>query len=241
MKAFLLASGYGMRLRPITDRLPKCLVPVHGVPLLDWWLLLLRTHGVTEVVVNTHYLYETVRAFIDEYNKRRTGLTVNEYYEPELLGSGGTVRANRKFIDGGEDFLICYADNLTDFNLSGLVSSHREWGGILTMALFHASKPKECGIVALDARRKVIDFEEKPKNPKTNLANAGIYVAKGEIFDLFPSKEPLDFGKDVLPLLVGKMYGWETPQYLIDIGSMDNYKRGEAEWRYDYHPDAFKN
>jgi mannose-1-phosphate guanylyltransferase len=241
MKAFLLASGYGTRLRPITERVPKCLVPVRGHPLLEWWLLLLCSHGMTEVLVNTHYLHQSVRDFIEAYNRRKTGLSVYEYYEPELLGSGGTVRANSEFIGEDADFLICYGDNLTDMDLSALINSHRRYGGILTMALFRAGRPEECGLAVLNEKRKVIDFLEKPAFPQTNLANTGTYVANNEIFDRFPAKTPLDFGKDVLPGLVGEMYGWETTQYFLDIGTLENYERGEREWPHDYHSDAFKN
>jgi mannose-1-phosphate guanylyltransferase len=241
MKAFLLASGYGTRLKPITDHTPKCLVHIRGVPLLDWWFLLLRAHGITEALVNTHYLHEAVHDFIEGYNKRKTGLTAREYYEPELLGSGGTVRANRGFVGDDTDFLVCYADNLTDIDLSAFIGAHKEHDGILTMALFRASRPKECGLAVLDSECRIVSFEEKPEYPRTNLANAGIYVVKTEIFDMLPTKEPLDFGRDVLPPLEGKMFGWEMRQYLIDIGTLDNYKKGEKEWSHDYHADTFKD
>ena len=173
MKAYLLAAGYGTRLKPLTDTTPKCMVPIHGQPLLGWWLTLLQRHGVTDVLVNTHYLPEPVRAFIEDYNRQNTGLTVYEAYEPELLGSGGTVRENRAFVRGEEDFLICYADNLTNANLTAFQDFHRKHNGILSMALFHTNVPKQCGIAELDANERISAFEEKPEQPKSNLANTG--------------------------------------------------------------------
>lgn len=231
MKAFLMAAGYGTRLRPITDTIPKCLVPIRGEPLLGWWLALLRRHGVTEVLVNTHYLPEPVRAFMREYNARHTGIIVHESYEPELLGSGGTVCANRDFVRGEDAFLICYADNLTDANLSAFLDFHREHDGALSMALFHTNLPKQCGIAELDARGRIVSFVEKPEQPQSDLANAGMYVASPRLFDFIdPDKSPLDFGRDVLPRLVGQMYGWPTQGYIIDVGTMENYRRANAEW-----------
>ncbi|WP_298022589.1 nucleotidyltransferase family protein [uncultured Dysosmobacter sp.] len=150
MKAFLLAAGYGTRLKPITDAIPKCMVPIHGQPLLGWWFALLRKHGVTDVLVNTHYLPESVRELIRIYNAKGTGLTAHETYEPELLGSGGTIRANRAFVRDEKDFLICYADNLTDDNLTAFQRFHEERRDVLTMALFHADVPRQCGIAELD-------------------------------------------------------------------------------------------
>ncbi len=242
MKAFLLAAGFGTRLRPITDTIPKCLVPIKGHPLLAWWLQLLQKHGVTEVLINTHYLPEPVRSFIKTYNAKQTGLTVFEAYEPELLGSGGTIRANRDFVKGEKDFLICYADNLTDADLTSFRRLHEMRGSLLTMALFHTNVPEQCGIAELNAEGRIVEFVEKPKRPKTDLANAGMYIADGRIFDyLEPDKTPLDFGKDVLPKLVGQMYGWNTEGYLIDIGTMENYKRANEEWVHDYNEDSSEN
>lgn len=234
MKAYLLAAGYGTRLRPITDTVPKCLVPIRGEPLLGWWFGLLRLHGVTEVLVNTHYLPEPVRAYMDAYNRKGTGLTACETYEPELLGSGGTIRANRDFVRGEKDFLICYADNLTDADLTAFRRYHGEHGAPLTMALFHTNVPKQCGIAETDGTGRIVAFTEKPAEPKSDLANAGMYMADQRVFDYLDGDEPvLDFGKDVLPKLVGKMYGWNTDGYLIDIGTMENYKRANEEWTHD--------
>jgi len=241
MKAYLLSAGYGTRLRPITDTTPKCLVPIRSQPLLYWWFGLLKRHGVSEVLVNTHYLAEKVREYLCFYNSLGTGLTAVEFYEPVLLGSGGTVRAARDFTGKDDAFLICYADNLTNMNLSAMQKYHRKNGGILTMALFRTDKPKQCGIAALGPDGRITEFEEKPACPKSNLANAGVYVAGREIYDLFPKADFIDFGKDMLPALLGRMYGWETEDYLMDIGTQDHYKRAEREWNDDYNQDTAKN
>lgn len=233
MKAYLLAAGLGSRLRPLTDTTAKCLVPICGHPLLEWWAKLFIENGVDEVLINTHYLAEQVHNYIEEYNSRNTGLRFVESYEEELIGSGGTIYTNRDFVKGEEDFLICYADNLTDVHLDELVAFHREKKAPLTMALFHTSVPKQCGIAALDDTGLVTEFVEKPENPKSDLANGGIYVASQEAFDYFPDAHFSDVGKDVLPKLVGKMYGWEIPQYLIDIGTPETYERAQREWKHE--------
>lgn len=233
MKAFLLAAGFGTRLRPLTETTPKCLIPIQGKPLMEWWLQLFLEHGVTEVLVNTHYLADQVRDFLNNWNSGNHGLTITEYYEESLLGSGGTVAANRDFVADDEDFLICYADNLTDVNLTAFQEFHQTHDGILSMALFHTNRPCECGIAALDKSRCIIEFEEKPAHPKSNLANAGLYIARKRLFDYLPQHTKLlDFGKDVLPRLVGNMYGWQTEGYLLDIGTMENYKKANKEWQH---------
>lgn len=109
MKAFLLAAGYGTRLKPFTDTVPKCMMPICGKPLLSWWMELFEKHSVTEVLVNTHYLPDAVREFVQIYNAKNTGVRLIEAYEKELLGSGGTILANKGFVESESDFfsLLC--------------------------------------------------------------------------------------------------------------------------------------
>lgn len=238
MKAFLLAAGLGSRLRPITDTTPKCLVEIAGHPLLDWWAKLFRESGVDKVLINTHYLADIVHKYISEFNHENLDIYFQESYESVLMGSAGTVKANTLFIEEQEDFLICYADNLTNMNLHELIRFHKEKNSIFTMALFRTNVPKQCGIVQLNQENRIIEFVEKPEEPKSNLANAGIYVANRKVIDLFPHKTFLDFGKDILPELVGQMYGYEIDDYLIDIGTMKNYQKAQEEWNYDYYEDS---
>lgn len=161
-----------------------------------------------------------------------------EYYEEKLLGSGGTVRENKEFIGNEKDFCICYADNLCNIRLRDMIAYHRKHKGILTMALFRTNVPKQCGIAEMDEDGKIIKFTEKPECPESNLANAGIYVADRRIWEYCPAGAEVDFGRDILPQLIGRMYGWEINDYLIDIGTMDNYKRAKEEWKYDYYKDS---
>ena len=209
MKAFLLSAGYGTRLKPLTNNIPKCLVPICGKPLLAWWMDLFEKHGINEVLINTHYLADEVREFIEYYNAQKTGVTLIEAYEKDLLGSGGTVAINRSFIKNEEKFLICYADNLTNIDLSELINFHTKKQGMLTMGLFYTNNPKECGIAAIDSHDLIYEFIEKPERPRSHLANAGIYVTNLDIFKYLPQKKFIDFGKDVLPNLVNKMYGYQ--------------------------------
>lgn len=234
MKAFLLAAGLGSRLRPITDTIPKCLVHINEKPLLEWWFELFQKYGVNEILINTHYMADQVEKFVKKYTEENNGIKVTTFYEKELMGSGGTVNANRNFIDKGEDFLICYADNLTDLNLAELVKEHQKNKSILTMALFHTNLPEQCGIAAVDRKGLITEFVEKPENPKSNLANAGIYVANQKLYQYFDSEKFCDFGKDVLPKLVGRMYGYEINAYLRDIGTMQNLQIAREEWKYDH-------
>ncbi|MCB0713929.1 MAG: nucleotidyltransferase family protein [Ignavibacteriae bacterium] len=228
MKAILLAAGLGTRLRPITDTIPKCLVPINGRPLLGWWFDLLEEHGITEVWINLHYLPEKVREFLGGESRK---LQVHLIDEEQLLGSGGTLHANRGIFADAEQFYILYADNLTNANLTALRQFNQRHPSPLTVGLFRAENPSACGIASLDSSGTIISFEEKPENPKGDLASAGIFIARPKLFEyLRPEFYPYDFGGHVMPHLVGRMNGMPIEGYIRDIGTLESLERAEREW-----------
>lgn len=227
MKAFLLAAGLGTRLRPLTDKTPKCLVEICGKPLLGWWIDLFQIHNVDSILINLHHLPEQVIAFIKTYNSK---IQFEYFYEKELLGSGGTLRENKNFVKDESSFFICYADNLTDYNLTKFLNFHKSKESDFSISLFRTDQPTAKGIALLNDNDIIIDFEEKPKIPKSDFANAGIYIATPKILDLIPDYKLTDIGFHLLPKLVGKMTGWKTNDYLIDIGTHQDLRRAETQW-----------
>jgi mannose-1-phosphate guanylyltransferase len=227
MKAFLLAAGLGTRLRPITDSTPKCLLRIGGVPLLDIWLDALAESGVDEVLVNTHHLAHLVYAHI----ATRIGPpVVHLVEEPELLGSAGTLRANRNFVADEQMFLAINADNLTDFDLRVLIDVHRSAEPVATLPLFRAPQPSACGIVEVD-NGLVIGYVEKPANPTSDLANAGIYAFHPSVLDEITGQTPTDIGYDLLPQLVGRARAVTLDgSYFIDIGTPAALQQASEEW-----------
>ena len=227
MKAFLLAAGVGSRLRPITNTIPKCMAPIGGQPMLDIWLDAFERAGVDEVLVNLHHLPDVVRHHLEQ----RTGTpVVRTFFEPELLGSAGTLVANRAWVDGEEMFLACYADNLTDFDLSSLTQRHLEHGAIATLTVFHSEQPSAGGVVELDATGVIVGFEEKPANPVSDLVNAGMYAFHPGVLDELGGPSPCDIGHDLLPRLVGRAKATPVKGYFRDIGTIDAYERAQREW-----------
>ena len=227
MKAFLLAAGVGSRLRPITETIPKCMLAIDGQPLLDLWLDAFSQAGVDEVLVNLHHLPDAVCRHI----AARTGPpAVHTFFEPELLGSAGTLIANREWVDGEELFLACYADNLTDFDLRSLVQAHQEHDAVATLTVFHSERPWAGGVVELDAAGRVIGFVEKPANPVSDLTNAGMYAFHPSVLNEIDGVPPKDIGFDLLPGLVGRAQAVLVEGYFRDIGTPDAYRRAREEW-----------
>ena len=226
MKAFLLAAGVGSRLRPITDAIPKCMIPIGGRSLLDIWLDAFDRAGVGEVLVNLHHMPDVVRRHLDT----RTGPpAVRTVFEPELLGSAGTLAANRDWVDSEEMFLACYADNLTDFDLRSLVEEHRQHGAIATLTVFHSDRPSAGGVVEVDQAGVVVGFTEKPSKPVSDLVNAGMYALHPGVLAQIGGP-PQDIGYDLLPRLVGRARAMLVDGYLRDVGTVEAYERAQQEW-----------
>jgi mannose-1-phosphate guanylyltransferase len=227
MKAFLLTAGHGTRLKPLTDTMPKCLVPIRGFPMLGIWLDLCRKYGIDQVLINTHSHRDSVKNYV---RGNGSDLKVRITEEETLLGSAGTLRQNRAWIDLDSDFWIFYGDVLTNANLARMLEFHREHNQVATIGVYEVSNPKQCGIVTVDARGIVLDFVEKPERPSSNLAFAGLMVASPAVFPLIPQRTPADIGFHLLPQLVGQMAAFPISEYLVDIGTNEKYEYAQRTW-----------
>jgi mannose-1-phosphate guanylyltransferase len=227
MKAFLLAAGHGARLKPLTDSTPKCLLPICGTPILQIWFDLCRSYGIDEVLINLHSHAEVVRKFI-EMNKK--GLNVHLSEEETLLGSAGTLLANRSWVSQETSFWVFYADVLTTADMNQMLSFHRGCGQIATIGVYEVPDPTRCGIVQTDEEGIVRGFVEKPAVPFGHLAFSGLMLATPALLDLIPEQCPVDLGFHVLPCLVGRMAAYRISDFLIDIGTMETYRTAQLTW-----------
>jgi mannose-1-phosphate guanylyltransferase len=237
VKAFILAAGMGTRLKPLTDTTPKCLVELSGKPLLEWWFILMRAHGITEFLINTHHLASQVKAFVETVAPSY-GLDFQIVHEPELIGSAGTLAKNAGFARGEKDFFVLYADTLTDSDLTALLDFHRGKNADLTMILLDMDHPETRGIAELGSNQEIVSFIEKPNKPKTNLANGGNYVMSARMLDEIvqgrSGKSVYDIGSDILTLTQEKSglryFGLEVDCYLRDIGTLESLELANQEW-----------
>ena len=228
MKAFLLAAGHGTRLRPLTDNLPKCLVPIAGKPMLQIWFEICRSAGITEILINVHAHVAQVRSYVAEH---AGDLKVSLSEEHELLGSAGTLRANRQWLDGDAEFWVLYSDVLTTLSFPDMLAQHRRNGSRATLGVYEVDNPSRCGIVTLNPENRITSFIEKPENPASNLAFSGVMVASPKICDLIPSdKLAPDIAFDLLTRLEGQMHAYPITEFLIDIGTHETHERAQKEW-----------
>lgn len=223
MRAILLAAGLGTRLRPLTNTIPKCLVPIMGKPLLEIWLERLTHASMGPFLVNAHYLAEQVDAFIVASPYREQ---VSLVHERELQGTAGTLIANLDFFQGLDGLLI-HADNYCLADLSAFERAHlyRPTGCVMTMMTFRTDAPSSCGIVELDERGVVIGFHEKVASPPGNLANGAVYILSSALIRLLAKEfsKVSDFSTGILPNFVGRIFTYECTGRFLDIGSPSAY------------------
>lgn len=223
MKALLLAAGLGTRLRPLTDTIPKCLVQIKGRPLLDYWLELLTEAGIGPILVNLHYLADQVEKYLATSRYREN---VELIYEDVLLGTGGTIKANRAFFGNDSSFMVIHADNYSRFDLQAFIERHtsRPPQCDITMLTFTTNIPESCGIVELDDRGVVIGFHEKVQNPPGNLANGAVYIFEKSIIDDLVNMDTsiIDISTEILPTHTNCIYTYFNNNIHIDIGTFEN-------------------
>jgi len=234
VKAFLLAAGHGTRMRPLTNTVPKCLLPIRGTPMLEIWLRLCQRFGITEVLLNLHAHAPQVREFLSlRFN---CDLAVNLVEEPVLLGSAGTLRANRDWIGNDECFWIFYADVLSAPDLAGMLHLHRERNPIATLGVYEVPDPSRCGIVTVDSDGRVKKFVEKPAQPDGNLAFSGLMIGTPSLLDAIPLRSPVDIGFHLLPQLGDRMIAYRLSDYVLDIGTHENYQLAQQTWQHQESP-----
>lgn len=230
MRALLLAAGLGTRLKPLTNHLPKCLVPIHGRPLLDYWLELLVKNGVSEILINTHYLMPLVAEYVAHSDWVNN---VTLAYEDKLLGTGGTILAHKDFF-GGKAFLVAHADNLTIFDPKAFIDHHhkRPRSSEMTMMVFETPDPKSCGIVGLDQQGVVVSFHEKVSSPPGSLANAAVYILESPIINFMATlgNKEIDFSTQVIPYFMGHISTYINSSYHRDVGTIESWVEAHKDF-----------
>ncbi len=235
MKAMILAAGAGTRLRPLTDTIPKPLLPVSGRPAMEWTVLWLKRHGIASIAINLSHRPIPVIAHFEDGSK--FDLKIAYSVEEDLLGTAGGVKRIQPFFDS--PFVLVYGDILTDFDLQALIQFHKDASREphVTLSLIRAPNPTECGVVELDGVGRIVKFVEKPKAEEvfSDLTNAGVLIFDPEILNQIPANQFYDFSNDLFPKMLSNetpIFGMLLPEtdYLIDIGSHAKYAQVQSDW-----------
>ena len=226
MKAMVMAAGLGTRLRPLTEVLPKPMVPIANRPVLHHLLNLLVRHDVREVGINLHVLPELIQAYFGDGSA--LGMSIRWSEEKELLGTAGGTKKLEDFW-GREAILVTSGDGLHEIDVTALLGHHRRTGALATLAVKPVDDPSSYGVVILDRDTRVRGFQEKPRRDeaRSDLANCGVYVIEPELLDRIPDGTFADFGEQIWPALVAAgepLYGYTTMAYWNDVGGLDELR-----------------
>lgn len=227
IKVMIMAAGVGSRLDPLTQCVPKPLVPIANRPVMDILFEKLTAIGVKDVIANTYYLAEKI---IDKYKNNSFGINFNYIKEETLSGTAGGLKKCQHFFDRDKAFLVLSADGLSNADLVKGIEAHKNSNAIATIGIkqvFEEEIP-HFGVVVTDDDGFITEFQEKPsiEEAKSNYINTGIYIFDYKIFDYIPENTFYDFAKNVFPeLLKNKSINtFEINEYWSDIGTLEQYK-----------------
>ncbi len=241
-RAMVLAAGKGTRLAPLTDTLPKPLMPIAGTPLLAHILAFLRAGGIDDVVINLHHLGERIEEAIGD--GARFGLRVRYSWEREILDTGGGIKHAEPLL-GGEPFVVCNGDSLLELRLADVVAHHEAHGGIATLAVRPAPDAARYGLVELDDHDRVRRIAGRPPAPVPDPLRAfmfpGLHILQPEIFRWMETGAVFGIARVTYPKLLeaGRViHGFVTDARWINIDTPDaladaDRRFREAPFRYD--------
>lgn len=230
-KAFILAAGRGVKMRPFTYEIPKTLIPVQGKPILEYSIELLRDNGFKDIYILIGHLGDKIVSHFGDGS--RFGVKITYIKEKKEEGTAAPLRMAKKYFRNAP-FIMMYGDILIDINLKDFIEFHQSHGGPATMAVTSSDNPYEFGAVRLHGN-KVVKFKEKPEKKKgvSHFINAGLFVFSPKIINYVPAKGYSMLEKDVLPKLVGenKLYGYPFEGQWYDIGTPEIYEEVLREWK----------
>jgi mannose-1-phosphate guanylyltransferase len=226
VQALILAGGEGTRLRPLTNTVPKPVLPLAGRPhvayVIDW----LVRHAVDDVVVSCGHLADGMRRAIAELEP---GVEIRYAEEPDARGTAGAIRFAEVML--GERFLVLNGDVLCDLDLTALIQQHERTGARATIALYPVDDPSGYGLVHRGEDGEITEFLEKPKPERidTDEINAGAYLLERSVLERIPPDRRVSIEREVFPELIGDgLFGIRLEGYWIDIGTPERFL--EANW-----------
>jgi mannose-1-phosphate guanylyltransferase len=231
VKAVVLVGGTGTRLRPLTLTVPKQVLPIVEVPMIERVLTYLAGHGVDEAVLSLGYLHDAFEALFPQGRCGDVRLTYA--VEPEPLDTAGAVGFAARFAGVDERFIVVNGDILTDLDVTAMLAFHEERKAQATISLARVADPSAFGLVPIDGEGRVVAFVEKPAAGAVgpSLVNAGTYVLEPSVLDLIPDGRRVSIEREVFPSLAtaGTLYGFDSPDYWTDTGTPLQYLEAQLD------------
>jgi len=227
MKAVILAGGLGTRLRPLTYKKPKPMLPLGGKPMLEHLIKWIKKNNVKEIVLCTSYLHKTIENYFG--NGKKFGVSIEYAISKKPLATAGQLKTAEKLVD--DTFVCVYGDSIFDFNLKGMITEHKKKKSFITMSLYEYKTNLKYGVIETNKTGKVSAWHEKPEiRAKINM---GCYVMEPDVLSLIPKRK--EYGMDdVIKRALArrkKIGSITTKKGFIDVGNMESYEKANKEFR----------
>ncbi len=231
MKTVIMAGGFGTRLRPLTQSLPKPMVPVANLPMLHHIVNLLKRHNLRELVTLLYFQPEEIKSYFKDGSD--WGVKIDYMLAEADYGTAGAVKNAEQFFKG-DRVLVISGDVLTDFDLTAAIKFHEENQAKATIILTRMENPLQYGVVITDDDGRISRFLEKPTWGEvfSDTINTGIYILEPEVFERIPVEEEFDFSQDLFPgMLRDKeaLFGYIAPGYWRDVGNLSEYRKSHQD------------
>lgn len=218
-QCIILAGGLGTRLRPLTNDIPKPMVPVDGQPFLALQIAYLISQGITHFVLCVGYKHEKIMDYFGDGQK--WGVHIDYAIETELLGTGGAIKNAETYLD--QYFFVFNGDTYLEVDLTACVQQYEHYQKSVLMVLKKLEDCQRYGTVELDEQNTVITFKEKQASIGEGLINAGCYLMNNTILQKILNNQKISLETEIFPNFLGDIAGYQTSGYFIDIGTFDSY------------------
>lgn len=232
MKAMILAAGLGTRLRPVTNKIPKPIIPIENRPLIEYLLLFLNRNGIKEIIINLHHLGEKIEKSLGDGS--RWGMEISYSKEDIILGTGGGIKRVQAFFDS--TFLVINGDILIDLDLHGLIGFHQKKGGIATMVLRKNDNPDLYGPVKIDQDARIRQLLDRPGWLGGDLNSymfTGIHIIEPEIFKYIPDDQYCSIIDTYIDMINRgeRLYGYIMKGFWVEISTIERYRKIRKDYK----------
>jgi len=234
MKGIILAAGLGNRLGELTREIPKPMIRIGDIPIIEYTINLFKKASIKDIIINLHYKPDIIKDYLG--NGRQFGVRITYSQEKILLGTAGAVKNMERLLK--KTFIVAYGDTLRkNINIKEMIQMHKDKKADVTVALYNIGDSKDFGIIKMRKDNSILEFIEKPKrivDRKNTYANCGVYVIEPGVLSGIPENHSYDFASDLFPRLIKdgyRLYGYPTKSYLLDIGTPESYANARKVFR----------
>lgn len=239
MQTIIIAGGKGTRIKHLYPDIPKPMIPIADMPVLEHQIKLLKSYDITDIMISINHLGHIIEDYFG--NGHRFGVNITYLQEPDFLGTAGFIKEHEEMFD--QEFLVLYGDMLIDVDLTNFIKFHHQKNGLGAIVGQKNNHLLDCDLFEIDKKMRITNLISKPHNIEhsdSHIANLAVYVMKREIVKYIPAGQFSDFAQDVFKKIIAEgndlLYAYDTDELLLDIGTPEKLKKAHREINQSYFP-----